>query len=241
MVGSFQWASRALPGEPEHTALPYEAILGTFTALSDSASDDVQRGAVGAVMDIASKSDRPGFPMPLTLASDDKIPQAFQEQFADPAAGTGEFLALAERRLMALKNYVDATAGTAADSPATRKRLLDSQVTAALIGAGFPLRFGRAADPDFIVEIGTRRIGIDVRQFRDVERSVFTRSLLHQQQSYLRGGLDAALLVSNANLRLPAEAADTGVHVFQWKGMDEDAARLVQRITKLARETGTQD
>ena len=55
----FQWASsRALPADPGHDALPYEAIVNTFTALAESASDQVQEGAVGAVMDVASSRAR---------------------------------------------------------------------------------------------------------------------------------------------------------------------------------------
>lgn len=244
----FQWASsRALPVDPKHEVFPYNAILRTFEALHESATDIVQQGAIGAVMEIASARNEGHVTTTTSQAADAALGGEVADEVvtADPAAGSGAFLQSVYADLSALRSYVAATAGTPADSPQTRARLLESQVGAALHDSGIPMRPGtaRTADPgpDFVVAVGARFVGIEVKYFSEPSRARLAEQSYERLQTYVQGGMAAVLIVSNHGVRLPVAAANKGIHAFQWHGRAEDTARLIQRIHELAGDEGTHD
>lgn len=242
----FQWASsRALPVDPKHEALPYDAVVSTLNALFDSAIDNVQEGAVGAVMEVASARS----PVATASASDSSLVEdrdlshdadekVSEPVISDSAVVIGPRLSFTDANLAALTSYVSSTAGTPADSPQTRARLLETEVGIALQDAGVSVHTSAVDGPDFIVKIGSRRIGVEVKLFSDARRARLVDQSVRRLQTYVQGGLAAVLVVSNEELILPPGAADAGLHAFHWRGTEEDTVRLIQRINQLAEDPG---
>lgn len=183
---------------------------------------------------IATASSPPSSPEVDRDKSDDTNERESETSITDSVVMEGPRLSFTDANLAALTTYVTSTAGTPADSLQTRARLLETQIGIALQDAGISAHASAADGPDFIVKIGSRRIGIEVKRFSDAKRARLVDQSFRRLQTYVQGGLAAVLVVSNEEVALPPDAADAGVYAFHWRGTDEDTVRLGQRINQLA-------
>lgn len=111
---SFEWAAgRAIPADPRQEPLPYVSIVRTFEALAQSATNDVQSGAISGVMDAATSQRHSGG----------------EETSVAPASDGDEE---SNNLRAALSAYVAATANTPAASSAAAAQLYELEVLEAL-------------------------------------------------------------------------------------------------------------
>ena len=111
----FEWAAaRAVPPDRSETPLPWPAVLSTFDALASSARDDVQKRAVGAIVEVAASR-----PHAATVA---------RTEAGEPGQPSTD----GETARLAMLAYLRTTENTPAASPAVRGLLYESEVRQAL-------------------------------------------------------------------------------------------------------------
>lgn len=242
----FQWASsRALPADPSHDALPYDAIVSTFTALAESAVDEVQEGAVGAVMDVASARAKAPIARAEGLQPKQATPDAAMTTPSNDAYAPAQVTEAdppeqSEKAELALSRYVRSTAGTAADSSAARGRLYEIELIRAL--ERFPEFETYSPQPsagaDLMLESNGRRIIIEVQYLKPGSRPRLPVSTERQLRTHRHlSNSDVALVVANVELRVDPETRADGIETFLWRGSEEDTLALIERLRQLTRSS----
>lgn len=240
----FQWASsRALPLDPSHHRFAYASIIDVLTALANSATDEVQEGAVGAVMEVASLS----VPNPANVGASqpvvsggpsDGTPTANPHMRRDgdgPASGhsTEYWTEVTE---LALSRYVGRTAGTAAESGAARERLYEMAFYRALeqLPRDFSFIHPAPGDADFAVERNGRVVVIELKDQLRLSSEFLTPSI-ESQLRFFRGvsGVNAVLMVTSTDVQLWDTASADGINAITWRGSAEDTARLIRTLRNL--------
>lgn len=207
----FEWAaSRAVPESRDGVGLPYAAIVSTLTALTIGATSDVQRSAIGSVMDVASDNDR-------KVRSD--------------SSATAEHHAFDARILQALTNYVRVAADTPARSAVAEAQLYELQVIDALARVLTPGAVdtqvllkenasSRLVGPDAVVQHLGKRIIIEVKRYRNQQ---LPERVADQVLSLIDDiGADAALIVSPTQLSISPRFRSHGIVSVVWRGREDD-------------------
>lgn len=215
---TFEWASsRAIPSDKSAEPLPYVAVLNTFQALADSATDDVQRAAIAGVMDVAAK--RAGE----TIAADGS---------SDSDGVDGD---ATEQLRSALSAYVATTANTPARSRAAEYQLYELDVLKALARVeGGSVRVqedGRSRQsssgfrPDAIVEVDGNQVIVELKLFR--EPSAKARYMALETLRRIRGTSlrQPILLISPMAPKFGTDVeAELSFRAVSWKSPSDDAA-----------------
>lgn len=105
----FEWAAgRAVPKNREEVKLPYNAVLSTLTGLAETARDEVQQNAVGAITEAAVQAENEALNL-------------------ERSSGSQSF-----NRIEALQKYSEAAQNSLAASNAVDAQLYEVQVSEAL-------------------------------------------------------------------------------------------------------------
>ncbi len=214
----FDWAAeRAVPASTTDERLPWPAVLSTFDALASSARDDVQRRAVGAIMEVAAGSTQP--------AADDAAPRDAT------VAPEGAYA------LSALRAYVNTTADTPAQSAAVSARLYEAEVLQALtrtLGESVETWTGTATAADAVITQNDQRIAIEIKAYTATPGPNSTRQLENQvHQIKMASASTGVVVVAPVPLRMTEAARDDRILAVQWRTTDDDAelARAVESLT----------
>ena len=225
----FEWAAtRALPSSPEDKALPYPAVLTVLTALLEGATNEVQRTAVGAIIDVAARTsndtaahtsdDSHGSPTPAaeTLASDSVADSSDDMQ-----------------RLLALQLYSAASANTSARSSTVEAQLYEASVYDALHRIFGPENVtitpalkidGRVVRPDAIVDVQDRRVLVEVKAFRR-PNALLGRTIEGKVAELAQlAGADASVVVAPTDLRVSDIGIENGLSSVRWEDANDDEA-----------------
>jgi hypothetical protein len=203
----FEWAAeRAAPANPTDERLPWAAVVSTFDALASSARDDIQRRAVGAIMDVAARSAQP-------------VPEG--ERVGDEPESPSS-----PQVLSALRAYVDSTADTPAQSTAVTARLYEAEVLQALTrlfsGSAMIRRGGAVADA--LVESGGHRVVVEIKGYSQPPgRGIGSRIENHVRYAMEASGGTQAVIIAPVEIRLTDAAYRDKITAVQWRGVEDDA------------------
>ncbi|GHD78662.1 hypothetical protein CLV85_1148 [Salinibacterium amurskyense] len=209
----FEWAAtRAVPVSKDETPLPYNAVLSTLTGLTESATDDVQRGAVGAISQVAAAQQDD------THGADD-LP-------ADPSR------AMEESRISLLQKYADVAGDTPARSTAIEGQLYELLVIQALKRVLPPHSVStetfrgasgaRLIRPDAVVIHKGKRIIVEVKSYRRQQR--LSPSATAQIRSLVEtSGAEAAIVIAPIELQLdPVSQSEGSITASVWTSPNDD-------------------
>ncbi len=169
---SFEWASdRGVPRNPTELSLSYEAAVDTLNALATAARTEIQRNAVGGVVDELLRSrggEKLGNDSSTTnrrgesLASDDRMPDDTPRVSAESVQEVDE--SNLEGASSAVLRYALQQAGTAAESRRANASAYKTEVLRALkhqYGEVLPLRAAQAGDA--IVRTVNRELVVEIK------------------------------------------------------------------------------
>ncbi|TFV81469.1 hypothetical protein E4V99_10715 [Microbacterium sp. dk485] len=205
----FEWAStRAVPSDPTAQPLPWNAVLSTFNALAVSAQDDVQRTAVGAIMEVAGRTEQTS--------------ESHRKRDVVSAATEGR------PSVSALESYVHSTAGTPASSPVVEALLYEAQVLEALkrvFGDSLNLPARERNMADALVVRGQVQVAVEIRNFSETAGPVSTDRLLAQLKT-LRdvSGAAGAVVVAPGEIPYTERAPAADIRVVKWTSPEDDEA-----------------
>lgn len=223
----FEWAAeRAVPTSTTDVRLPWAAVVSTFDALASSARDDVQRRAVGAIMDVAASRTEAA-----SESSTDR--DATDNDAADREAA---FAAADLQALSALRAYVNTTADTPAQSAAVSARLYEAEVLQALTRVfGEAVTTWQGGDaPDAVVTQHDRRVVIEIKGYTATPGPNSTyRVENHVRHSKAASAGVGGVVVAPVPLRLTESARNDKIVAVQWRGPDDDneLARAIVSLT----------
>lgn len=217
--GRFEWAAtRAVPASKDDNPLPFNAVLSTLTALTEAAKDDVQRTAIGAVMEVAADLDaRPHKSNEPT--NENELP-AYEEV---PPAG--------DRTIQALQNYVRAAGNTPARSVMVEAHLYEYQVIEALSRLLSPENVHITPDllgrrPDAVVTHRGKRIVIEVKAYRK-GRGLGSKVAAQIRPLIAMAGADAGLVVAPIELQFETQNRERdNILGVAWVSPEDDAVLL---------------
>lgn len=205
----FEWAaSRALPTDPSHAALPWPAVLSTFNALVLSADDDVQRTAVGAIMQVAGEREQPSHGSALAIPA--RTPH------------------IDDTVRSALQTYVNATSGTPAQSRVVEAMLYEVEVLGALqrvFGDSLivPESSGRTADA--ILTRDGASVVVEIKAYTASPGPISVARLIATVRSLVSDSrAQGAIIVSPMAVRLPAGSQPRDISVAVWRSEADDNA-----------------
>lgn len=218
----FEWAAtRAVPASKDDNPLPFGAVLSTLTALTEAAKDDVQRTAIGAVMEVAAdKSNEP--------TNENELP-AYEEV---PPAG--------DRTIQALQNYVRAAGNTPARSAMVEAHLYEYQVIEALKRLLSPenvriqpllspenVHIPRGLRmPDAVVTHREKLIVIEVKAYRK-GRGLGSEAAAQIRPLIEMAGADAGLVVAPIELQFETQNRERdNILGVAWVSPEDDAVLL---------------
>lgn len=210
----FEWtSSRAVPRSKDETPLPYEAVLSTLTSLAETATDDVQRRAVGAITQIAA-----------------------EEESGGKSADTVRLNTLPTEltaRIEALQKYSQAAGDSPARSTAIDAQLYEFQVTEALkrildpdsvrTGDVYPntVTSGRIA-PDALVVHNGKRIVVEIKNykkpwFNNRNTVLQVRNLIEATNAH------AGIVVTPTEIPAVSQFKSLGIITAKWSSTEDDS------------------
>lgn len=209
----FEWAAtRAVPVSKDEVPLPYDAVLSTLTSLTESATDDIQRGAVGAISQVAAG-------------------QQDNTQEVDDLP-TGMPRATQQLRLSLLQNYAKAAGESLARSPAIEAQLYELQVIEALKRV-LPSHnvstepFRNASDtrmmhPDAVVTHKGKRIVVEVKNYSKHQR--LNSNVTDRIRTLVEASdADAAIIITPVELQLSsAGQSEESITASVWASPNDD-------------------
>lgn len=219
----FEWASaRAVPRSSEEMPLPYEAVLSTLIKLTESAKDDVQRGAVGAITEVASRANR----------------NAGSETEHEPDASH----ARAKLSLDLLTKYAEVAGNSPARSLAVTTQIYEHKVLEALeriLPAGcvttdiyYKNKSNQPpARPDAILEYKGKKILVEIKNYTSQKR--LHPSALNTIHRFVEvTGADAVAIISPIELRLDWPDNSVSNVAAVWASREDDA-RLFAALNRV--------
>ncbi|WP_453984333.1 hypothetical protein [Brevibacterium casei] len=150
----FEWAAgRAVPKSKDEIRLPYNAVLSTLIGLARTASDDIQKAAVGAIMESA--------------AAAEETARTGEEANGEPPTVDDQF------RMDLLQKYVDLARESPARSIIIESELYELQVMEALRRILPPdsVFETNLVGADAIVEHQGRRIVVEIKYMESGRKS----------------------------------------------------------------------
>lgn len=227
---SFEWvAARAVPIKPDDHPLPYDAVLSSLTALSESASDAVQQRAVGAITEVASRAE--------AAESDvSSVRTSLVEDDGPPSVSGSANPQTRQRTLDAMRAYSAATANTPAESPLVDARVYEANVMDALarlapegrvtIQPSRKLSQRYILRPDAVVTIGGRSVVVEVKAYTNPGRPVPQRTLAATAQYVEAFDAAGAVIVAPVRLSEPPAEMSRPIRTAQWNTQSDDDALL---------------
>lgn len=165
---SFEWASdRGLPRDTSELGLPFEAALDTLNALATAARTDIQKNAVGGVVDEVVRLHQTTINDRVQEPNDPKMPPALpgtDEPGADRSAKVDVANSGSDGSASAILRYVLQQVGTAAESRRASASNYETEVLAALRHQyGTVLPMPGVAAGDVIVQTQSRQLVVEIK------------------------------------------------------------------------------
>lgn len=220
---TFEWvAARAVPAKREERRLPYAAVLSTLTALAESAENDVQRTAVGAITNVAAQAEAD-----IDAAGGADVAAGADDAEWHTVAAPTQPITDPEQTLRALRAYSVATANTPATSSLVDAQLYEAAVLDAIERvAPDAMREPRREQyrPDAVLDVGREIVVVEVKSWARPSRSLPTSALL--QVKHLLEVFEASRGVIVAPTPFDPVPPDisTRIRTVVWNSPDDDDA-----------------